>query len=444
LYNLCAVGATARTPQPRICRLKITRNGAPMKKRIPLSEPVFAGNEWKYIQDCLDSRWVSSGKYVDLFEEKIALYLGAQFGVSTVNGTSAIHTALLVAGVQPGDCVVVPTLTFIATVNPVTYCGAIPVFIDAEEETLNLDPEKAVETIRDLVRQKTPPKAIIVTHLYGHPCDLDPILEVARKHGIVVIEDACESLGSKYKGKMTGALGDIGCLSFNGNKIITTGGGGMLLTDNALYARKARYLTTQARDHQTEYIHGDTGYNYRMSNLQAALGVAQLEQLEAFLQKKKMIADHYHEYLMGIPGTKLLCQQPWAESNFWLNTLLLKNNGSAIDKNSLMEKLRQHGIDTRPIFSAVHLQGRFATPQRRNLPIAESCLGINLPSSVDISKEELIRVTETIKTLLKSPFGELAFPATDAGIWSPEGRIPEPGAGSQKNLLEGSDTGILE
>ena len=211
-----------------------------MKKRIPLSEPVFAGNEWKYLKDCLDSRWVSSGKYVDLFEEKIAQYLGAQFAVSTVNGTSAIHTALLVAGVQPGDRVVVPTLTFIATVNPVIYCGAIPVFIDAEEETLNLDPEKAVETIQGLVKQKKTPKAIIVTHLYGHPCDLDPILEMARQHGIVVIEDACESLGSKYKGKMTGTLGDIGCLSFNGNKIITTGGGGMLLTNNARLCQESQ------------------------------------------------------------------------------------------------------------------------------------------------------------------------------------------------------------
>ena len=330
-----------------------------MNKRIPLSEPVFAGNEWKYLKDCLDSRWVSTGKYVDLFEERIAQYLGAQFAVSTVNGTSAIHTALLVAGIQPGDRVVVPTLTFIATVNPVIYCGAIPVFIDAEEETLNLDPGKAVDTIIGLVKQKKKPRAIIVTHLYGHPCDLDPILEIARQYEIVVIEDACESLGSKYKGKMTGTLGDIGCLSFNGNKIITTGGGGMLLTTQGHYARKARYLSTQARDHQTEYIHKETGYNYRMSNLQAALGVAQLEQLEAFLQKKKMIAEHYHEHLMGIRGIKLLCQQPWAESNFWLNTFLLKDNRSGIDKNSFMEKLRQQGIETRPIFSPVHLQESF-------------------------------------------------------------------------------------
>jgi perosamine synthetase len=407
-----------------------------MKKRIPLSEPVFAGNEWKYIKDCLDSRWVSSGKYVDLFEERIAQYLGAQFAVSTVNGTSAIHTALLVAGIQPGDRVVVPTLTFIATVNPVIYCGAIPVFIDAEEETLNLDPEKVVETIRGLVKQKKTPKALIVTHLYGHPCNLDPILEITRQYEIAVIEDACESLGAKYKGKMTGTLGDIGCLSFNGNKIITTGGGGMLLTNHAHYARKARYLTTQARDHQTEYIHKETGYNYRMSNLQAALGVAQLEQLEAFLQKKKMIAEHYHEHLMGIRGTRLLCQQPWAESNFWLNTLLLKNNGLAIDKNSLMEKLRQHGIETRPIFSPAHLQESFKKYKKKLLPVAEFCSGVNLPSSCDITPEELMRVTETIRTILRFPQSKQISWAKDAHVWKPESMIQEPGFRMQKNLLE--------
>lgn len=413
-----------------------TKIGGTMTRKIPLAEPFFAGNEWKYLKDCLDSRWVSSGKYVDLFEERIGRYLGAQFAVSTVNGTSAIHTALLVAGVQPGDRVVVPTLTFIATVNPVIYCGGIPVFIDAEDETLNLDPEKAVETIRVLLKQKKKPKAIIVTHLYGHPCNLDPILEIARQYEIVVIEDACESLGSKYKGKMTGTLGDIGCLSFNGNKIITTGGGGMLLTNQGHYARKARYLSTQARDHQTEYIHKETGYNYRMSNLQAALGVAQLEQLEAFLQKKKTIADHYHENLQGIPGTKFLVQQPWAESNFWLNTLLLKNKGSGIDKISLMEKLRHQGIETRPIFSPVHLQESFKKYEKTFLPIAERSSGVNLPSSVDITKEELIRVTETIKTLLKPPYGELLFRATNAGIGNPESIIQEPRVRIQKDLLK--------
>lgn len=415
-----------------------------MTKRIPLSEPVFAGNEWKYLKDCLDSRWVSSGKYVDLFEEKIMRYLGAKFAVSTVNGTSALHTALLVAGIQPGDRVVVPTLTFIATVNPVIYCEGIPVFIDAQEETLNLDPDKAVDTIQGLVKKNKKPKAIIVTHLYGHPCDLDPILEIARNHEIVVIEDACESLGSRYKGKMTGTLGDIGCLSFNGNKIITTGGGGMLLTNDSHYARKARYLTTQARDHQTEYIHKETGYNYRMSNLQAALGVAQLEQLEGFLRKKKIIAGYYREHLQGIPGARFLYQQPWATSNFWLNTLLLKNNGSAIEKNFLMERLRQQGIETRPIFSPLHSQDSFKKYKGKNLPVAESCSGVNLPSSFDISKEELTRVTETVKTIFNFPHPKQTSWAKDAGIWKPESVIQEPGAGSQKNLLECSNTGMME
>ena len=414
----------------------IIKNDSKVTQRISLSEPVFAGNEWKYVKDCLDSRWVSSGKYVDLFEERIAEYLRIPFAVSTANGTSALHTALLVAGVQPGDRVVVPTLTFIATVNPVIYCGGIPVFVDVEEQTLNMDPAKALETVQGLVKQKKRPKAVIVTHLYGHPCDLDPILEIAREHGMTVIEDACESLGSKYKGKMTGTLGDIGCLSFNGNKIITTGGGGMLVTNNSHYARKARYLTTQARDHQIEYIHKETGYNYRMSNLQAALGVAQLEQFEGFLQKKRMIAEHYQEHLKGIPGAQILYPQPWAESNFWLNTLLLRNNGLAIDKDSLLEQLRGQGIEARPIFSPVHLQDCFHRYQKKNLPIAESCSGLNLPSSVDITQEELIGVTEALKSIVQSQCSKMILGEASRDPGNRESKIREPRTKVQKALLE--------
>lgn len=371
-------------------------------RRIPLSEPVFGGNEWKYVKDCLDSGWVSSaGNYVDLFEKKIAEYTGAKYAVSTVNGTAAIHTALMVAGVGKGDRVVVPTLTFIATVNPVIYCEGIPVFVDSERETFNIDPLKAVKTIKQLVKNNQKPKAIIVTHLYGHPCDINPILDIAREYGIVVIEDACESLGSKYKGKMTGTLGDIGCLSFNGNKIITTGGGGMLLTDDQYYEKKAKYLTTQARDREIEYVHGQIGYNYRMTNIQAALGLAQIEQLGPILKKKREIAEYYHKYLQEVPGINFLCEQPWAESNFWLNTVLVEENQSIVDKASLMNKLSELGVETRPIFKPIHLQHCYRRYRHKDLEVAEKVYnrGFNLPSSTKMTEENIRAVTEALKAI---------------------------------------------
>lgn len=371
------------------------------RKKIPLSEPIFAGNEWKYLKDCLDTGWVSSaGKYVNLFEERIADFTGADFAVSTVNGTAALHTALMVAGVGPGDYVVVPTLSFIATVNPVVYCGAIPVFTDVEEETLNIDPEKAVKTIQALSREGKKPKAIIVTHLYGHPCDMDPILETAQENEILVIEDACESLGSTYKGQMTGTLGDLGCLSFNGNKIITTGGGGMLLTNNAEFAEKARYLTTQARDDAVEYIHREIGYNYRLTNLQAALGVAQLEQLPVILTKKKGIAQYYRQALAEIPGIKFIDAKPWAQSNFWLNTVLLERNSRAVSPRELIERMAKEGIETRPIFSPLHTLKPFKKYESPRLPVSEACRGINLPSSWNLTAEELFRVIDSLKRMI--------------------------------------------
>ena len=368
---------------------------------ITLSEPSFGGNEWKYVKDCLDSSWVSSvGKYVDLFEEKIAEYTGANYAVSTVNGTAAIHTALMVAGVSKGDRVVVPTLTFIATVNPVVYCGAIPVFVDCERETLNMDPDKAVRTIKELTKNKQKPKAIIVTHLYGHPCDIDPILDVACEYGIVVIEDACESLGSKYKGKMTGTLGDIGCLSFNGNKIITTGGGGMILTNNESLASRAEYLTTQARDDDMEYIHNEIGFNYRLTNIQAALGLAQLEQLPTIVKKKRRIAQHYLEKLADLKEGWYLSELDWAESNYWLNTVLIQIDN--LNRQRFLENLRKDNILLRPLFRPLHMQKVFAGGNKDEFKEAEFLYerGFNLPSSVNLGYAQIKQVVDSLKTTL--------------------------------------------
>jgi len=372
----------------------------PNSNRIPLSEPVFRGNEWKYVKDCLDSGWVSSvGKYVDLFEKKVAEYVGAEHAISTANGTAAIHTALLVAGVSQGDRVVVPTLSFIATVNPVIYCGAIPVFIDSEKKTLNMDPEKAVETIKQLIKSSQKPKAIIVTHLYGHPCNMHPILDIAREYGIVVIEDACESLGSKYKGKMTGTLGDIGCFSFNGNKIVTTGGGGMILTNQESFASRAKYLTTQARDDEDEYIHNEVGYNYRLTNIQAALGLAQLEQLPAFIKKKRGIVQQYLKELADLEEVRLLSEPEWAESNYWLITVLIHKAG--FHRRHFLEQLRD-GITLRPVFRPLHMQRPFTGTNKGEFRVAEFLYetGLNLPSSVNLSYAQVKKVADSLKATL--------------------------------------------
>ncbi len=257
----------------------------PALRDIPLCVPEIGGNEWAYVKECLDTGWVSSvGLFVDRFERQLADFVGAKFAVATVNGTAALHIALLVAGVRPDDEVLVSTLTFIAPANAIRYAGAWPVFIDAEPRYWQMDPEQVENFIERncrwaegiLVNRTTGRRvsAVVAVHILGHPVDLDPIVAVCRKYGLAIIEDATESLGARYKGRMVGTLGDIACFSFNGNKLITTGGGGMIVTDNADWARKAKYLTTQAKDDPLEYIHNEIGYNYRLTNLQAAMGCA--------------------------------------------------------------------------------------------------------------------------------------------------------------------------
>ncbi|MDY6973185.1 MAG: LegC family aminotransferase [Thermodesulfobacteriota bacterium] len=368
---------------------------------IAVTEPVFDGNEWKYVKNCLDSGWVSSaGEYVELFEEKVAEYVGVRYGVATANGTAAIHTALMVAGIKPGDIVVVPTLSFVATVNPVIYCGASPVFVDSEEKTLNMDPQKAEDAIKHLIKKRQKPKAIIVTHLYGHPCDMDAIMDLAHGYGLVVIEDACESLGSKYKGKMTGAFGDFGCLSFNGNKIITTGGGGMLLINSEADSERARYLTTQARDHDIEYVHNEIGYNYRLTNMQAALGLAQMEELPFFIKEKKRIAELYIEELSDIDEVRPLMEPEWAESNYWLNLVLVVKK--RFDRARFMEGMWKSGVALRPLFRPLHMQKCFRSDERRTFEKSEFLykIGFNLPSSVSLSHEQIHRVARSLKYAL--------------------------------------------
>ena len=367
--------------------------------KIFLSTPNLNGNEWKYIKECLDTNWVSSaGEFVERFENELEKYTGCQNAVSTVNGTAALHTALNVLGVGQGDKVLVPALTFIASVNPIKYCGAEPVFVDSEEDTYNIDPNKLEKIIENLIERGEKPKALIAVHIYGQPAKIDEIVETCKKYNIYLIEDATESLGSKYKEKMTGTFGDIGCFSFNGNKLITTGGGGMLITDNNKFAEKAKYLTTQAKDDPVQFIHNEIGYNYRMNNIQAAMGVAQLEQIDEFINKKRKINDFYYNKLNNIDGVEVTREPVESFSNYWLSTILIKENKFGIDSKKLYKKLRKEGIMVRPFFKPINEMPMY----NNNKYETQKAMilwrqGICLPSSVNLQKSELDRVVEQIK-----------------------------------------------
>jgi perosamine synthetase len=379
---------------------------------IPLCVPEIRGNEWKYIKECLDTNWVSSvGSFVDRFERELADYVGAKHAVATVNGTAALHIALLVAGVQPDDEVLVSNLTFIAPANAIRYVGAWPVFIDAEPDYWQMDPQRVVDfldtecnwTDGELRNKATGRRvsAILPVHILGHPVDMDPILEVARKYELTVIEDATESLGAKYKGQMVGTLGDIACFSFNGNKIITTGGGGMIVTDNQAWAKRARYLTTQAKDDPVEYVHHEIGYNYRLTNIQAAMGVAQLEQLPDYIAVKRAIAAFYSETLGEVPGIEVYRAAEWAGCIYWMSSVLIDEDEFGTGSRDLMAYLSERGIQTRPLWrpmSSLSLWGGCqSVGDKTALCLNERAL--SLPCSVGISESDLELVAQTVRDM---------------------------------------------
>lgn len=331
---------------------------APAAPRIPLHAPDLSGREWAYVKACLDSGWVSSaGPFVERFESAVASWIGRRHAVAVSSGTAALHLALLAAGVEPDDEVIVPSLTFVAPANAVRYCGAWPVFVDADAATWQMDPQRLHEFVADRCRVEQDVlrnrrsgrrvRAVIPVHLLGHPCDMDPITEIARRHGLRVIEDAAQSLGTAYRGRKVGRLGDLACLSFNGNKVITAGGGGMVVTDEVALAERVRYLSTQAKDDPVEYIHESIGYNYRLSGLQAALGCAQLEQLEGHLQRKARLMARYREALAGMPGVEPMPTAPWASPACWLFTLRLAPGRSAAEA---VVQLALRGIEARRLW----------------------------------------------------------------------------------------------
>ncbi|MGA8151699.1 MAG: LegC family aminotransferase [Terriglobales bacterium] len=395
--------------------------GPPTDGIIPLVVPEIRGNEWRYVKDCLDTNWVSSvGSYVDRFEQMVAQQVGAKYSVAMVNGTSALHVALLVAGVQPEDEVIVSTLTFIAPVNAIRYVGAWPVFIDADPVYWEMDPARVVDFLErgcrwsdgKLYNRRTgrPVTALIPVHILGHPVDMDPILEVAKKFGLKVIEDATEGLGASYKGRSVGCLGDIGCFSFNGNKIITTGGGGMLVTNNESWAHKAKYLTTQAKDDPIEYVHGQVGYNYRLTNVLAAIGCAQMEQLSTYVVAKRKIAARYTDRFQNVPGIETMRSAPWAASTFWLYTILVNEEEFGMNSRTLMRTLDSRKIQCRPLWQPIHRSPAHAEKNPEPLPVAEQLVqrGLSLPCSVGLTEPEQDKVIGAVlecknKAILECP-----------------------------------------
>lgn len=360
---------------------------------IPLHEPRFRGNEKKYLNDCIDSTFVSSvGKYVDLFEQKIAEYTGSKYAIAAVNGTAALHMALILAEVKAGDEVITQPLTFIATANAITYCNANPVFVDVDMDSLGLSAEKLndylainTEIKKDgFCYNKTTDnriKACVPMHTFGHPCRIDEIKDICDKYNIILIEDAAESLGSKYKGKHTGTFGLMGALSFNGNKTITSGGGGMILTDNEALARKAKHLTTQAKvPHKWEYVHDEIGYNYRLTNLAAAIGLAQLEQLPEFLNVKNRIAENYAAFFEN-SGIQFVLESTNAKSNYWLNAVLLNDRK---ERDKFLDYTNTNGVMTRPCWELMTRLKIFKKCQTGNINNAERLADrlVNIPSSV--------------------------------------------------------------
>jgi perosamine synthetase len=364
--------------------------------RIPVMEPSLGGNEFSYVLECLKTNWISSqGKFVTQFEETFRDYHGALYALAVSNGTVALHLALLSMGIGEGDEVIVPDLTFAASANAVIHAGASPVFVDIDEETWTLDPARVEEAITP----KT--KAIMPVHLYGHPCDMDALMKIAARHRLLIIEDAAEALGALYKKKLVGAIGDAGCFSFFGNKLITTGEGGMILFKKEEHFEKAKRLRDHGMDPQKRYWHTDVGYNYRLTNLQAAIGVAQMEQVDGVIEKKLALAQKYREALWDMPGLTLPPSKNWARNVYWLFTLLV-DEAAGLKRDDLMRKLLQNGIETRPTFYPLHEMPPYQKYLRKHhYPVSEriSRTGLSLPSAVTLSISEIEHISQAFKRI---------------------------------------------
>ena len=367
----------------------------PAERFLPLHEPLFRGNENKYVKECIDTGWVSSvGKFVDRFEEDLAAYTGVKRAVAVANGTSALHICLILAGVKPEDEVLIPALTFIATANAVVYCQAVPHFVDSCHETLGLDPDKLASYLSEIAEVKNGScynrqtgrriSAVVPMHTFGHPVDMDKVNALAEKYHLVVVEDCAESIGSFYKGKHTGNFGLVSAMSFNGNKTITTGGGGAVLTNDEELGKLAKHLTTQAKiPHKWEFRHDMLGYNYRMPNINAALGCAQLEELPEFLAKKRALSEKYRQAFENNEVVDFFVEPEFARSNYWFNALILKPEIANL-RDNLLALLNDNNVMSRPIWNLMYTLEMYKDCPRMDCSVAED-IGrrlVNIPSSV--------------------------------------------------------------
>ena len=367
---------------------------------IPVCEPLLAGKELEYVTDCIKTNWISSsGKYIEFFEKGFAEYCGVKHGVSASNGTTSLHLALASLGLKPGDEVIMPAFTIGSTAFAAVYCGAKPVLVDCERDTWNMDVSKLSEKIT----KKT--KVIMPVHMYGQTCDMDPLLELAEKHDLYVVEDAAEVHGAEYKGRKAGSMGDISSFSFYSNKIITTGEGGMILTDDNAIAERARSLKNLAHSKEKRFLHHDVGFNYRMTNIQAAIGLAQLERIDEYVEMRRRNAKLYSELLSDVEGLTLPVERRWVKNVYWMYSLLVEDS-FGMPRDKLMEELREKGVDTRTFFIPMNQQPVFREMglfKGEKYPVSDEIgeKGFYLPSGSGLSDEEIAYVCDCIKEIKK-------------------------------------------
>lgn len=372
-----------------------------MSKRIYLSPPHMSGEEITFIQQAFADNWIApAGPHLAEFERRFCEYTGAKYAVALASGTAAIHLALLVLGVEAGDEVLVSTLTFAGSVNPIVYVGAKPVFIDSDSLSWNLDPNLLEDTLKARAKKNTLPKAIIPVHLYGQSADMEPIMATCEHYGVTVIEDAAEALGARYRNRHPGTIGRLGAFSFNGNKIITTSGGGMLVSNDEALITHARKLSSQAREPFPHYEHVEIGYNYRMSNVLAAIGCGQLQVIDDRVRRKREIYEYYRQHLGDIPGLTFVDEMAYGRHTRWLTVMLVDPNEFGADREAIRLKLEEHNIESRPLWKPMHCQPVFQSYEVIGGSVAESLFdhGLCLPSGTALTNAELDRVVEVIRS----------------------------------------------
>jgi perosamine synthetase len=384
-----------RDPELRISISRIPVSETDLQARvIPVCEPTLGGNEAEYVLDCVESNWISSaGKYIPRFEQAFAAACDARYGVACANGTVALHLALSTLGIGPGDEVILPTFTMIATINAITYTGATPVLVDSEPVTWNMD----LNQVADKITPRT--RAVMPVHTYGHPVDMDPLLELAERHGFTVVEDAAEAHGAEYKGRKAGSLAQAGCFSFYANKIITTGEGGMVTTSDPDIARLARNLRDHAFSEERHFWHKYLGYNYRMTNMQAAVGLAQTEQMETFVQNRRANAARYTTALSQIPDIVTPPEAEWVKNVFWMYAILVEKE-FGMSRDGLRAYLADHGIETRTFFIPMHLQPIYYRAfEGQRYPVAEMLCqrGLYLPSASSLTADEIDYISDMVQ-----------------------------------------------